>query len=180
MVIPIPYKTNNTDSLLFPYLKRCNLIPAFVLNAFLKLLLMSFTRAWVHAVWGTKNREPVLHEKQRTLLFDHIKEYARSKEIFILCINRHVDHVHCLFALNAEIPLAKTMQLLKGESAYWANKQNLIKPKLSWAAEYFAASVSESVLKNVKAYINNQEEHHRKVTFLQEYETFLEKTGMKR
>ena len=141
---------------------------------------MSFTKVWIHAVWGTKSREPVLLKAQRDILCNHIREYARTKEIFILCLNGHVDHLHCLFALNTEISLAKTMQLLKGESAYWANKQNLVKPKLYWADEYFAASVSESVLENVKAYILNQEEHHKKMTFLQEYEMFMEKAGMKK
>jgi len=141
---------------------------------------MSFTKVWIHAVWGTKNREPVLISEVRKLLFSHIKEYARSKEIFILCINGHVDHVHCLFALNTELALAKTMQLLKGESSHWANEQKLVKPKLFWADEYFAASVSESVLEKVKAYINNQEEHHRKMTFLQEYEMFVEKAGIRK
>jgi putative transposase len=141
---------------------------------------MSFTKVWIHAVWGTKNREPVLSSKERQLLFNHIKEYARSKEIFILSINGHVDHVHCLFALNSEISLAKTMQLLKGESSHWANGQNLIKPKLFWADEYFAASVSESVLGNVKAYIDYQEEHHKKITFMQEHEIFMDKAGFKK
>ncbi|HUC82075.1 MAG TPA: IS200/IS605 family transposase [Flavisolibacter sp.] len=141
---------------------------------------MSFTKVWIHAVWATKNRAPVLGKEQRHLLFNHIKDYARGKEIFILCINGHADHVHCLFSLHVEISLAKTMQLLKGESAHWANQQKLVLPKLEWADEYFAASVSESVLENVKAYINNQEEHHRKMTFAEEYAMFMEKTGMKK
>jgi REP element-mobilizing transposase RayT len=88
--------------------------------------LMSFVKVWVHAVWGTKHREPVLIKEKRDVLFRHIKDNALSKNIYIDCINGHLDHVHCLFELNAEIPLAKTIQLLKGEASHWANKQNCL------------------------------------------------------
>jgi REP element-mobilizing transposase RayT len=136
---------------------------------------MSFVQVWIHAVWSTKNREALLTVVQRKILFQHIRENARNKGIHISVLNGHTDHVHCLFALNPEIPLAKTMQLIKGEASHWANEQKLFGKRLEWAGEYFAASVSESVLEKVKSCINNQEEHHRKITFQQEYEMFLKK-----
>ena len=71
------------------------------------------------------------------------------------------------------------MQLIKGESAFWANKKNLFDRKLNWAEDYFAGSVSESSIDKVREYIKNQEEHHRKVTFQQEYETFIKAHGFK-
>ena len=114
-------------------------------------------------------------KEKRIILFGHIKENALKKEIYVDCINGYFDHVHCLFALNAEISLSKTLQLLKGEASHWANQQNLFGKKLDWANEYFAASVSESVVDKVRVYINNQEEHHKKLTFQQEYEMFLRK-----
>ena len=67
------------------------------------------------------------------------------------------------------------MQLIKGESAHWINMNNLITSKFEWADEYFAASVSESVLEKVRGYINNQEQHHKKVTFSEEYQDFIDK-----
>jgi REP element-mobilizing transposase RayT len=142
--------------------------------------LMSFVKVWVHAVWGTKHREPVLIKEKRDVLFRHIKDNALSKNVYIDCINGHLDHVHCLFELNAEIPLAKTLQLLKGEASHWANKQNLFGRELDWANGYFAVSVSESVVEKVRAYINQQEEHHQKVTFQEEYELFLQKYGLRK
>jgi len=141
---------------------------------------MSFTKVWIHAVWGTKNREPVLAKEKRSLLFSHIKANAFEKEIYIDTINGHLEHVHCLFESNAEISLSKTLQLLKGEASHWANQQKLFHQKLDWADEYFAVSVSESIVDKVRAYINNQEEHHRKASFAQEYETFLQKYGLRR
>jgi putative transposase len=59
--------------------------------------------------------------------------------------------------------------LIKGESAFWANKNNLLKTKFEWADEYYAASVSDSSVEKVRKYIYNQEEHHRKVSFEEEY-----------
>ena len=129
----------------------------------------------IHAVWGTKNREPFLTSEIRALVIKHIKENAKVKGIHIDSINGYTEHLHCLFGLNADMSLSKAMQLIKGESAYWINKNNLIKNKFEWADEYYAASVSESVLEKVRAYIDNQEQHHKKVTFSKEYEDFIDK-----
>ena len=73
--------------------------------------------------------------------------------------------------------LSKTIQLLKGEASFWANKEKLIKPKLEWASEYYAVSVSESIVNKVRDYIKNQEEHHRKKTFADECDEFMTKYG---
>ena len=129
----------------------------------------------IHAVWGTKNRELFLTSEIRPLVIEHIKENAQLKKIHIDTINGHTEHLHCLFGLNADMSLSKAMQLIKGESAFWVNKNNIVKHKFEWADEYFAASVSESMLDKVRAYIRNQEQHHKKVTFAQEYQEFMDK-----
>jgi REP element-mobilizing transposase RayT len=134
---------------------------------------MSYIKIMVHVVWATKAREPLLVKENRAQLFNHIRENARLKDIYIDTIGGHADHVHCLISLGAEQSIAKIVQLIKGESSYWANKENAIKPRLVWAADYFAASVSESALQKVRDYINNQEEHHRKITFKEEYDKFV-------
>ena len=136
---------------------------------------MSFVKIWVHIVWGTKNRQPILESTIRRTLFEHMKKNAREKQLYLDSINGHLDHVHCLLALNADMPVAKTVQLLKGESAFWANKQGLVKTKLEWASEYFAVSVSESVVDKVRAYIAGQEEHHSKISFMDEYQEFIKR-----
>jgi REP element-mobilizing transposase RayT len=136
---------------------------------------MSYVKIWIHSVWGTKNREPLLSKEIRKDLFRHIKENGKEKDIYIDSINGHLDHVHCLMALNADLTIAKAMQLIKGESTFWANKNKLVKPKLEWADEYFAVSISESMVENVRNYIKNQEEHHKKITFQQEYNEFIKK-----
>ena len=138
---------------------------------------MAFVKIWIHAVWGTKNREPVLEKEILEFVCDHIKENGKLKGIFIECVNGYSDHLHCLMLLNADTSISKQMQLIKGESSFWINKNKIIKGKFEWADEYFASSVSEDKLDIVRAYILNQQEHHKKVTFKDEYEKFLKHFG---
>jgi len=138
---------------------------------------MSYIKIMVHIVWGTKNREPVLTSETRKLLFEHIRTNAKSKGIYIDTLGGYTDHVHCLLSLGGDQTISKVAQLIKGESAFWANREKLITPKLIWADDYFAASVSESSIQNVRNYICNQEEHHKKVTFTEEYEKFIKSYG---
>jgi REP element-mobilizing transposase RayT len=139
---------------------------------------MSYVKIWIHAVWGTKNHERVLTKEIRKLLFQHIRENAKAKQIHIDFINGGMEHVHCLLALNADMSIAKVIQLIKGEAAFWANKNAFIKQKLEWADEYFAVSISESILDKVREYVKNQEEHHKKMTFKEEFEKFIAKLGL--
>jgi len=140
---------------------------------------MSFVKVMIHAVWGTKNHYPFLTKAVKEKVISHIIENAKSKQIFIDKLNGHSEHLHCLFGLNADTSIAKTLQLLKGESAFWINKQQLTLSKFEWADEYFAVSVSESILDKVRTYIDRQEDHHKKVTFSQEYEDFISKYNFK-
>lgn len=136
--------------------------------------IMSYVKIWVHAVWGTKYRHPILEKSIRITLFQHIREYANKHDIHIDFINGVEDHVHCLLLLNADLPLSKVLNLIKGESSHWANKEKIISQKFEWADEYYAASVSDSAVKTVREYIRNQEKHHHKVTFEEEYQKFLD------
>lgn len=138
---------------------------------------MSFVKIAIHAVWGTKNRTPYLCDTVLEKVLLHMKANAETKEIYIDTIGGHTDHIHCLLYLNADMTLAKALQLIKGESAYWINKEKLTSNKFEWADEYFAASVSESMLGKVRNYISNQAEHHKKITFTQEYNKFILQYG---
>lgn len=140
---------------------------------------MSFVKVMIHAVWGTKSHHPFLTKEIKQKVISHIKENAHAKQIFIDRINGHTEHLHCLLGLNADTSIAKTLQLIKGESAFWFNQQNIAKSKFEWADEYYAVSVSESQLDKVRAYIDGQEEHHKKVTFTQEYEEFIREYNLK-
>lgn len=139
--------------------------------------MMAYVKILIHTVWGTKNRFPFFTKEIRPLIWQHILENGKGKEIYIDCVNGYQDHVHCLFYLNADMSLSKHIQLLKGESSFWLNKSGLLKSKFEWADKYFAASVSEDKIDVVRNYISTQEEHHTKITFLQEYNRFLSSYG---
>ena len=138
---------------------------------------MPFIKIWIHAVWSTYNREPWLKKEIRQKVFAHIRENAESKGIYLDHINGYVEHVHCLISMNADQNIATIMQLLKGESSFWINKQKLTNTKFAWQDEYFAVSVSHSQIDSVRKYIQNQETHHKTKNFQQEYDEFIEKYG---
>ena len=82
--------------------------------------------------------------------------------------------------MGVDQTIQKVMQLIKGESSFWINKENLTNKKFEWQDEYFAVSVSESMIETVRNYIKKQEEHHTKKTFDQEYKEFIDKYGFEK
>jgi len=139
---------------------------------------MPFIRIWIHYVWSTKNRMPVLTDNYRNQLFEHIRCNAKLKDIYLDRVNGYLDHVHCLISLDSNQTIEKIAQLIKGESSFWFNnKSDFNTARLEWQDEYFAVSVSESKLSTVRAYIDNQVKHHQKKTFAEEYQEFISKYG---
>ena len=136
---------------------------------------MPFVRIWIHLIWSTKNREKLIFPSLKPMLLEHLKANAKEKNIWIDTINCVSDHVHALISLGAEQSISKVGMLLKGESSHWINKHNLTKSKFEWQDEYLAISVSESSVETIRGYILNQEEHHRKRSFAEEYDEFMKK-----
>jgi putative transposase len=142
---------------------------------------MPFVKIYIHFVWSTKNRIQTLNTPElRRNMWQHMRENAVKKNIFIDFVNGYSEHCHCLVSLGVDQTISKVMQLIKGESAFWFNKQELTKEKLEWQDEYFAVSVSESQINRVRNYIKNQEEHHKQKTFQQEYDEFIIKYGFEK
>ncbi|HTA83053.1 MAG TPA: IS200/IS605 family transposase [Bacteroidia bacterium] len=138
---------------------------------------MSYVTIWIHCVWSTKNRKPLLVEELRQKLFLHILDNGRKKGIWIDTINDHQEHVHALISLDKNMTIANSMQLIKGESANWLNKTGYLNEKMNWQDDYFAVSLGQSQVERVRNYIINQEEHHRKKSFTEEVDEFMNKYG---
>lgn len=139
---------------------------------------MPFVKVYIHFVWSTKNRMPFLATREmRQKVWNHIRENARKKGIFIDFVNGYKDHCHCLVSLGFDQTIQKVAQIIKGESSFWINKEKICDEKFGWQEEYFAVSVSESMIDRVRNYIKNHEEHHRKKTFQNEYDEFITKYG---
>ena len=134
---------------------------------------MSWVRAWIHLVFSTKERIPYMgtHEVRRKIIV-HIFQNAKEKEILIYSVNGYSDHLHCLFLLNRDQSISKVAQLIKGESAFWINKNKLLHDHFEWQDDYWAVSVGENDVQRVKKYIASQEEHHSKRSFSEEIDTF--------
>ena len=138
---------------------------------------MSYTRMWVHLVFATKNRTPLLTKEIRYKVQNHIIENCKEKLIYLQAINGHTDHIHCLISLGRDQTIAKVAQLIKGESSFWINKNQLAEQQFIWQDDYFAVSVSESNLQAVINYIRNQEVHHAKKSFDDEVKEFEKNYG---
>jgi putative transposase len=123
---------------------------------------MSYVNVWIHAVWATKDREPLITNDLRFKLYDHILNNARDRNIWIDTINGGIDHIHCLISMNAEQSISWIMQMIKGESSYWINKNKLTNLPFEWQDKYYASSISKSQLNAIRKYIKNQDNHHNK------------------
>lgn len=142
---------------------------------------MSFIKVYIHFVWSTKDWTPYLDTPElRQQVWNHIRENAKEKNIFIDFVNGYSNHCHCLVSLGGDQTVQKIMQLIKGESSHWINKNELTKGKFEWQDEFFAVSVSESMIDKVRNYIKNQENHHQRQTFQEEYNEFILKYGFQK
>jgi putative transposase len=134
--------------------------------------IRSFTKIWLHLIWGTYNHEKVLLERGfRKQLSEYLFNYSTEKKIFMKTNYVNSDHVHALIDLPTNITVEDVFHLYKGSSSNWVNKN--VNYKFSWAKGYAAFSVSESIEKRVCEYIKNQEGHHRRRSFAEEYDEFI-------
>jgi REP element-mobilizing transposase RayT len=133
----------------------------------------TLSRNLVHCVFSTKARADLISDPGR--LRQYLCGIARAKNVPVLALGGTTNHLHILLALPPSLPLAKVVQDLKGNSSKWLGQ---ISRGFAWQQGYGAFSVSESKREQVVAYIADQEEHHRKWSFEQEYLALLTKSGI--
>jgi putative transposase len=133
---------------------------------------MSYVNILVHVVWSTKYRNPILINPGRKILLQHIFENGKTKEVYIDFIGGYLDHVHCLVMLGRTQSISNVVQLVKGESSHWANKNRIFAQRLEWAEDYYAGSINPSAREQLRTYIQNQEDHHSKITYNEELKEF--------
>jgi REP element-mobilizing transposase RayT len=140
--------------------------------------LHSYSRVWLHLVWATLERRPLLDQAAAAKLSTFLHDYARQKSIYMKINFVNSDHVHALVDMPTKLCIEDMMQLFKGASSHWINEQNLVPGKFGWGRGYGVFSVSESVVPEVCAYIAKQEEHHRKKNSGDELRLFVERHGL--
>jgi putative transposase len=134
---------------------------------------MPYLKLLVHVVWATKDRKPLMTVENKRTLCLHIRENALTKNIHLLNVNGDSDHLHALLSLSAEQNVSTVVNLIKGEASFWANRNLKWPEKFGWQDDYFAVSISQSHFDVINNYISNQEEHHQKKTFQDEYDEFI-------
>jgi putative transposase len=137
----------------------------------------SLAKVYVHLVFSTQKREPCLNETIRPALFAYLAGILPNHDCPAVKISGVADHVHVLFVLARTVTLSKVVEEVKKGSSKWLKTQGL--PAFAWQAGYAAFSVSASQVEAVSQYIENQEEHHRKTTFQDEFRQFCQRYGVK-
>ncbi|HEY9184687.1 MAG TPA: IS200/IS605 family transposase [Salegentibacter sp.] len=132
----------------------------------------SFNKIWIHAIWATKERMPLLEPEIEEQVFHIMKDEFKFLGCSPRIINGMPDHVHCLFLLNPQKSIAEVIKHIKSNSSHYINQSDLIHQKFAWQTGYAAYSVSESGVDRVFHYIRNQKAHHQKKPFKREYEEF--------
>ncbi len=119
-----------------------------------------FYALYIHIVWITKKRRPLLEPEWRKQLFLHIKKEAVAKGYHVEIVNGVSDHVHALVSMKPQEMVSKLVKDLKGASSRWINEQQFTYERFEWSRGYGAFAVSPQHIQRVRNYILNQEEHH--------------------
>ncbi len=138
----------------------------------------SFASLLVHIIFSTKNRLPDLSPELAGRLFPYMGGIVRERKGVPLIINGPADHVHLLVSLPTTESTADLLRVVKTNSSRWVHEQFPAKSQFGWQTGYAAFTVSGSRADGVKNYIATQQEHHRRVPFQEEFQTFLRKNGV--
>jgi REP element-mobilizing transposase RayT len=138
----------------------------------------SLAKIVVHLIFSTKDRLPVLTLAVRGELHVYMVGILRELESPALLVNSVTDHAHILFVLSKNVALAKAVEEVKKGSSKWLKARGAEFGGFHWQSGYGGFSVSESSVEAVKRYIADQEEHHRRKTFQEEFRAFLQRYGV--
>jgi len=138
----------------------------------------SLVQHLIHLTYSTKDRRRLLDSTYRQNMHGMMATVFDRMDSPVLKIGGTDDHVHVLFSLSKNRSLAEVVRTVKSSTAKWANDEGHANGLFSWQSGYGAFSVSHSVAGKVKHYIETQEEHHKKLSFREEFEALLEKHGI--
>ena len=137
--------------------------------------MSAHTGILIHVVFSTKQRFKLLDKSWRNDLYGVMGGNAQTHKGVLIKAGGIEDHVHLLLKTHSSFAIADTIKIIKGNSSHWINKNQKISARFSWQRGYGAFSVSESMSDIVKRYIENQEQHHLKQSFRDEYLEILRK-----
>ena len=133
----------------------------------------SLSSILIHLIFSTKNREPFITEEIETELHPYMAKILRELKSPSLAINGVCDHIHILFSLGRVIAIADLVEQVKTSTSKWIKTKGPEFRNFHWQRGYGAFSIGQSNVASLKRYIKNQKQHHRRVTFQEEYRKFL-------
>jgi REP element-mobilizing transposase RayT len=137
----------------------------------------TFTNLLAHVIFSTKDRLPLLTPDLRPDMLAYLGGIVRKLHGKVIESNARPDHVHCLLSLPPTLAVAEALRVLKSNSSLWAHETRR-RATFAWQTGYGAFSVSQSNVPAVVRYIRNQDQHHRKVSFQEEFIAFLKRHGI--
>jgi putative transposase len=138
----------------------------------------SYSSMLFHLVWSTKGRHPLILPEIKNRLYGYIRQIANDEGSKIIVMNGMPDHIHILLGIKPNMNLSDLIRQIKTTSSKWVQKTFQEKGEFGWQDGYGAFSVGMSTLQAVKCYIQNQEEHHLKQSFQEEFIGFLNVHGI--
>ena len=135
----------------------------------------TLTNLVYHMVFSTKNRHSLIHDELEDDLYPYLGGIVRGEKGRLLEVGGIADHVHLLAVLPPSISVSEMLQRIKGNSSRWVNAEGRSRGRFARQTGYGAFTVSESAVPDVKAYIQGQEDHHRQMTFKEEFILLLKK-----
>jgi len=132
----------------------------------------------MHCTFAVKGRRPLIKPELQERLWPYLGGIARETKLKALAVGGVADHVHVLVSIPSTLSIAKAIQLLKGNSSKWIHETFKNEWDFEWQEGYGEFSIGISGINDTIKYIQNQAEHHRKMTFREEIEMFLKKHGM--
>lgn len=141
-------------------------------------MTQSFVCLHHHIIFSAKDRAACLNTDVRPRLFEYMGGVLRAKECRLVAAGGTADHAHLLVDLNKEMSVAEVVRVVKANTSKWLRQEFAGFEQFAWQPGYAAFAVSRSNLDDVRRYIENQEEHHRKRTFREELIAFLDRHGV--
>lgn len=138
----------------------------------------TYTQIHIQAVFTVQNRDCVIKKAWKDELYKYITGIIQNHGHKVLAINGKPDHIHIFFGMRPTQSLSDLLQDIKGDSSKWIKQKGFVHVRFSWQEGYGAFSYSKSHVDNVIDYIKNQDIHHQKKTFIEEYHDFLDKFGV--
>jgi REP element-mobilizing transposase RayT len=135
----------------------------------------TYSQIYIQVVFAVKGRENMIVKTWRTELHKYISGIITAKGHKAIIVNGVADHVHCFIGLKPVMALSDLVRDIKNNSSKFINDRKLVRGKFQWQEGYGAFSYAHSQVENVYTYILNQEEHHKKKSFKEEYLELLQK-----